>query len=192
MRDDVRELAGLAGWVPQGAYRMPWSAALRAIGIGLPSDYREFIDVFGAGEIRGDLGILDPLPRPGGVNVADGISRMVRRTTEDIGLEFRAMREESFDLCPYQVYPEAGGLLMWAGNYNGDICFWLTEGADPDRWPVIVWHRGRFPDGWSRYDMGMVEFLLLVVAGETPELADLAFQESAAPIWVPEMFGPDQ
>ncbi|MEV7783627.1 hypothetical protein [Kitasatospora sp. NPDC088351] len=187
MRDDVRRLSGLAGWrAREDAPRVSWDRAQEEAGLGFPSAYREFVDVFGAGEVRGDLGVLDPLLRPGGAAGEGGISRMVRRTTEDIGLQFRAMREESFDLCPYPVYPEAGGLLVWAGNYNGDICFWLTEGDDPDCWPVIVWHRGRFPDAWSRYDVGMVEFLLLVVAGETPELADLAFQDPSVPIWVPE------
>ncbi|MFI9162837.1 hypothetical protein [Kitasatospora aureofaciens] len=186
MRDEMRELVRLAGWKPSRMFRVPWDKAVKVAGIEFPADYREFIEIFGAGEIRGDLGILDPLPRPGGVAGADGMARMVRRTVEDIGPQFRAMREDSFDLCPYRIYPEDGGLLVWAGNYNGDFCFWLTDGGDPNRWPVVVWRRGSFPDAWSRYDMGMAEFLLLVISGENRELADLAFQDSSAPIWVPE------
>ncbi|SOB78751.1 hypothetical protein [Streptomyces sp. 1331.2] len=191
MRDAVRELVRLSGWViPQGIPEVPWDDSLGLVGIRFPADYREFIETFGSGEVRGDLGVLDPLPRPGGVTANGGMAAMVRRTAEDIGPQFRAMREESSDLCPYRIYPEAGGLLAWAGNYNGDFCFWLTEAEDPDRWPVVVWRRGRFPDAWSRYDMGMAEFLLLVIAGEDGELGDLAFQNSSAPVWVPELHAP--
>ncbi|MEU9080707.1 hypothetical protein [Kitasatospora sp. NPDC048538] len=154
------------------------------VGFDFPEDYKEFIDVFGSGEVRGDLGVLDPLPRSGGVSADDAIYGMVRRTSEDVGLQFAAMREEDFDLCPFPIYPEAGGLLVWAANYNGDFCFWLTEGADSSRWPVIVWLRGRFPNSWMRYDMGMAEFLLLVISGDDPEVADLAFRDSSAPVWV--------
>ncbi|MFD8082862.1 hypothetical protein ACFV4F_14370 [Kitasatospora sp. NPDC059722] len=187
MRTDLEDLVRLAGWTPlQGPPRVGWDAAQRAAGIELPSDYREFVDVFGSGEFRGDLGVLDPLPGPGGPAGDDGVRRMLRRTTEDVGPRFRAMREDSFDLCPYPVYPEPGGLLLWGGNYNGDHCFWLTADDDPDRWPVVLWDRGRFPDAWSRYDMGMAEFLLLVLAGETPGLADLAYRKPGVPVWVPD------
>ncbi|WP_406266022.1 hypothetical protein OH799_19440 [Nocardia sp. NBC_00881] len=39
---------------------------------------------------------------------------------------------------PFPGYPAPGGLLRWGGNYNGDMLCWLTEGEDPDDWPVVV------------------------------------------------------
>lgn len=185
MRADVARLAQLAGLnqADAGSPLVPWHRAVEAVGIEFPPDYREFIDLFGRGEIRGDLGIIDPYPNiPGGI---DGFSRMLKRTTEDIGLEFKKMRDESFDLCPYPILPEPGGLLTWGGNYNGDLCFWLTEDLDPGQWPVIVWLRGSFPNSWIRYDVGMVEFILIAISGKDSKLRDIAYVGSESRLWVP-------
>jgi hypothetical protein len=41
--------------------QVDWPAAERVLGTSLPSDYRAFMSVFGAGDI-GELGILGPVP----------------------------------------------------------------------------------------------------------------------------------
>ncbi|GAA0674251.1 hypothetical protein GCM10010193_28870 [Kitasatospora atroaurantiaca] len=41
---------------------------------------------------------------------------------------------------------------------------WLTEGDDPDRWPIVVWARG--PATTYRFETGMVEPLHAMVSGE--------------------------
>ncbi|MFJ8478366.1 hypothetical protein [Kitasatospora sp. NPDC094011] len=128
---------------------------------------------------------MTPQPLPGQPIGVGALSRKVNELIDDTGAAFKQMREDSPDLCPYPVYPEPGGLLYWASNYNGDHCFWLTEGDDPDRWPVVVWLRGEFPDGWHRYDMGMARFLLLALSGEDSTLDDLGVATSTAPVWVP-------
>lgn len=53
--------------------------------------------------------------------------------------------------------------MFWGHNATGDMYWWLTEGDDPDRWPVMMWARG--PAEIWRFDMGMVEFLANQVAG---------------------------
>ncbi|TWF90341.1 hypothetical protein [Kitasatospora viridis] len=185
-RPDVAGLAHLAGLAPATVEPLlPWDLAQDVAGIQLPADYRAFVDLFGPGELRGELGIVTPRPLPGQPIGAGALSRKVNELINDIGAAFKQMREDLPDLCPYPVYPEPGGLLYWAGNYNGDYCFWLTEGADPDRWPVVVWLRGEFPDGWHRYDMGMARFLLLALSGEDAALDDLGLATSTAPVWVP-------
>ncbi|MEU3561852.1 hypothetical protein [Kitasatospora sp. NPDC006786] len=186
-RPDVAGLAQLAGLDPAAAEPLlPWDLAQDIAGIQLPADYRAFVDLFGPGELRGELGIVTPRPLPGEPISVDALSRKVNWLTSDTGAAFKQMREDSFDLCPYPVYPEPGGLLYWASNYNGDYCFWLTEGDNPDRWPVMVWLRGEFPDGWHHYDMGMARFLLLALSGEDATLDDLGLATSTSPVWVPD------
>jgi hypothetical protein len=35
------------------------------------------------------------------------------------------------------VWPEPGGFLPVADTAHGDYLGWLTEGDDPDSWPLI-------------------------------------------------------
>ncbi|MFE3112391.1 hypothetical protein ACFXKJ_29935 [Kitasatospora indigofera] len=186
LRPDVAGLARIAGLDPVAAGPLlPWDLAEEVAGVRLPADYRAFVDLFGPGGLRGELGVVTPRPLPGRPIGVGALSRMVNGLVNGTGAAFKQMREDSPDLCPYPVHPEPGGLLPWAGNYNGDHCFWLTEGDDPDCWPVVVWLRGGFPCGWHRYDMGMARFLLLALSGEDPTLDDLGVATSTAPVRVP-------
>ncbi|MBD0676020.1 hypothetical protein [Streptomyces sp. CBMA156] len=133
-RPDVVGLARLAGLDPATAEPLlPWDLAQDVAGIRFPADYRAFVDLFGPGELRGELGVVTPRPLPGRPIGVGALSRKVNELINDTGAAFKQMREDSPDLCPYPVYPEPGGLLCWASNYYGDHCFWLTEGDDPDR-----------------------------------------------------------
>ena len=73
----------------------------------------------------------------------------------------RQLREEFPDDFPCPFYPEAGGLLEWAGTGAGDRLCWLTEG-EPDGWPTVIWN---FREGADRYDLGAADLLHAYLAG---------------------------
>ncbi len=77
---------------------------------------------------------------------------------------------ERQDECPYPVYPEPGGLLIWGNTWNADQLFWLTEG-EPDEWPVAVWYRQLAE--WDRFDGGFASFMLALVTGTYPMVEEL-------------------
>ncbi|MFC1421265.1 SMI1/KNR4 family protein [Streptacidiphilus cavernicola] len=187
MRDDVRRFAARLGIdARESGASAPWWESHRLIGIRFPSDYRDLLDAVGPGSVRGDLAIISPWPMGESSYRSGGFHVFAEYTAGQVGPAFVEMRSESPDLCPYAVYPEAGGILAWASNQNGDHCFWLTEGENPDTWPIVVWDRGRFPDDpWRRYDPGIVPFLMGVMFGEDDELADLAYPSPEVPPWVP-------
>jgi hypothetical protein len=177
-RPDIAALARLAGLNPAEAEPLlPWDAAQDIAGIRLPSDYRAFLDLFGPGELRGELAVVRPHPLPGQTLGVGAVSRMLN----SLDREAAAWPGPG----PYRFRPEPGGLLYWGANYSGDHCFWLTEGDDPDRWPVVLWLRCD-PDRWHRYDLGMARFLLLALSGEDPTLNLLGLADSTTPVWVPE------
>jgi hypothetical protein len=185
-RPDITALALLAGLDPwAGTPLLPWEQAQVVAGVRLPADYRAFVDLFGRGELRGELGIVTPRSLPGQPLGVGAVSRMINNIDKQTGTVFRQLREDPITSCPFPVYPEPGGLLHWGGNYNGDHCFWLTEGDDPDHWPVVVWLRGWLADGWHRYDMGMARFLLLALSGEDDTLNKLWAGSPDVPVWVP-------
>lgn len=170
---------------------VPWESSVGEIGLEFPGDYREFSELYGWGAVRGELSILTPLiPRgkAGWLNVDGGFSRVAEYTNQEIGRAFREMRSNSPQSYPYAIYPEPGGLLAWGRNGNSDHCFWLTKGADPDRWPVVVWSRGMRPSrAWREYDCGMVELIHRIVDGNDPYLNKLLVSATSSQRWVSRM-----
>jgi hypothetical protein len=169
---DVERLAEFVGPPSRQPESPPWAQSRHEIGFDFPSDYREFIDLYGSVRINGELSVWTPKLRPSEPGAPIGFPGFVWNTAHDGGVgDYLAGAYEDGDLteCPYPVYPAPGGLLIWGNNPNGDHCFWLTEGDDPDRWPIAIWYRQLAK--WDRFDGGVPAFLLAIVTGRY-ELAD--------------------
>jgi hypothetical protein len=144
---------------------IPWDQSASDVGLQFPAGYREFIDRYGPGVVNDELNVYAPIPdaisgRP------PGIRGFVARTTDDIGPIITDSREEWPEEYPFPMYPEPGGLLLWADSPNGGFCFWSVDGPDPDRWPIVVWVRQM--DVWQRFDGGFLNFLTAVVSRDYP------------------------
>ncbi|GHJ93803.1 hypothetical protein SNE510_33220 [Streptomyces sp. NE5-10] len=63
---------------------------------------------------------------------------------------------------PYGGYPAPGGLPRWGDTEQADAFHRLTEGDDPERWPVVA--RSDDLDSWARFDGTVTEFLHHVLA----------------------------
>jgi hypothetical protein len=123
-----------------------WSEVERSWGTAFPSDFREFIDTYGAGSIDDYLVIESPVDAD-----EQGCPSMRLSTpTED---SYRP----SSGPWPYPVRPQPGGLISWGGNIDGVAFYWSTEDPDPDRWPVVV--RERHGD-FLEFRCSMTVFLL--------------------------------
>ncbi|WBP91414.1 hypothetical protein [Kitasatospora cathayae] len=57
------------------------------------------------------------------------------------------------------MFPAAGGLLRWADSEQADQFFWLTDSADPDRWPIFAQPHDDVAAGWERFDGSTSEFI---------------------------------
>lgn len=172
MHPDVERLAEVLGPPDRQPVPAPWERSRAEIGFEFPSDYRELIDLYGSFRIYDELSVWGPNLRPDAPGAPGGFAGFVWNTTQEGGVgDYLAGAYEDGDLaeCPYPVFPAPGGLLIWGNNPNGDHCFWLTEGDDPDRWPVAIWYRQLAK--WDRFDGGVAAFLLEVVTDRYP-LAD--------------------
>ncbi|MER5182773.1 SMI1/KNR4 family protein [Streptomyces sp. NPDC002896] len=130
-----------------------WPAVERAWGVVFPSDYREFVSVYGAGtvgnaEIEGDM---------------DEETEAAREEWED-----------GFATHPEGMDPKSGGLVAWGVDAAGDVLCWFTAGADPDSWPVLLYSRRT--DRWTLYRCGMATFLCKLFQAEL-YLYPLSFPE---------------
>jgi hypothetical protein len=104
-----------------------WSDVERALGTKLPSDYKQFTELYGTVKICNYLVIHTAFP------------------WSEESLEFRLTLNQEYDAVvdgreniPFADYPTQGGLLPFGGTDSGSIFSWITEG-DPDDWGVFAW-----------------------------------------------------
>ncbi|CAG6397426.1 hypothetical protein NMG29_24900 [Streptomyces cocklensis] len=134
-------------WVPPNRDEI-----VRGYGTALPADYLWLMETYGPGEVSGYLGILPPV-RPSEIGNIFGILQSAAEMQEGVeGIE-----------PEYLVH---GGLFMWGYNPDGDSAFWSTVG-EPDGWHVVTCRRHHNFDepAWTRYDCGIVEFLVRTFQG---------------------------
>lgn len=147
-----QRLALVTGWQPgRGRRAVDWAAVEDRLGTALPSDYKELLDVFGAGGFDGFVWLVAPGPGPGGLI---GRTERRERSGDRPGGSGRYRARSLYH--PYPEFPEPGGVLAWAHSEWADFC-WLTEGGDPDAWPVVA--RGEAETEWERSGESASEFL---------------------------------
>ncbi|MEV6208807.1 SMI1/KNR4 family protein [Kitasatospora sp. NPDC051914] len=171
-------MARLRGMMPVpagGGDRVDWQAAEAALGTVFPSDYREFIELYGAGSIGDHLGVVLP--------IAPDLPGRTLPDVADHTLEARGAMQRKREGLPAGL--DESALVGWGYDDAADVLCWITVGPDPDRWPVAVWSRG--DQRWLVHEMGMVAFLVAVLAGELDEcpLSDLSLWDEPSQEFVP-------
>lgn len=143
--------------------RPEWEAAGRALGSGLPDDYRALIGTYGAGRFDDFLVVFSPF-------TADGPGNLLHERQAVLD-GYRRRRRAFPHRFPLPAHPEPGGLLPLGRTDNGDELFWLTTGH-PERWAVVTFEaRSADPE---RFPGGVVAFLVALFSG------------SERPSWLPE------
>lgn len=133
---------------PLGTFSGPWEPIEAELGVRLPDDYKNFVRLYGHGDLMTFVGIHVPVswsPYARLVQAARFISKIFK-DEEDL---------------PFPMWPSSGGLLPFGTTDFGDTLFWLTLGA-PEDWCVVV--MGRDPP--ETFDCDMTDFLARVAKGE--------------------------
>jgi hypothetical protein len=137
-----------------------WEVVERALGLGLPSDYRDFVFTYGSGLFARFYRIYNPF----------AVSKYTAfyPSVERVCAAARELKREWPREIPYPIYPEQPGLLPWGNDENGNNYYWLTDGA-PDSWLILSDEvRG---EGFKEHKCTMTEFLTKILLGELPALA---------------------
>ncbi|MEO6088625.1 MAG: SMI1/KNR4 family protein [Umezawaea sp.] len=167
----VEDILGLVT-PPSPVPPVDWSAAERRLGVGLPADYRELVDTFGAG-MFGEIRVAVPGAREPTFDLA-GLA---------LGVHEVAVRTRLSPRAPY--FPEPGGLLPWAFTSTGRIFSWAQVHDDPDRWPVVMTSSGS--GGLNRFLMPASAVLLGHLAGAGGPLAVIRRSDVGPPVFVPAL-----
>ncbi|MFD7986771.1 SMI1/KNR4 family protein [Kitasatospora indigofera] len=135
-----------------------WEELTRTTGLRLPADYRDFVTLYGGGELDEYLGISTP--PVAGSPYGDLVD----------GLDFDPREEPAVLAGTAPKDLEEGRLLPFAGSANSDVVFWLCDSQDPDSWDVVVFKRQPLygEDRWVRFEAGLGDFLLGTLCGTLP------------------------
>jgi hypothetical protein len=148
-----------------------WAAVESGLGVTLPRDYKQFISEYGAGSIDEYLVVYSPFWSES--SLAHELARLQHAY-------HYLVASLGYFPVPYPIFPEVGGLLPWGSTANGDVCSWITDQGDPDRWPILI------DDGegsWERLDMSMTA---MIYAGIREELdSSLMLFPSPEPEFLP-------
>jgi hypothetical protein len=128
-----------------------WPATEAELRLPLPSDYRAFIDRYGAGSVDDVIHIYHPTT---GLVLPEQAERHLRLARED--------RDEDPEAYPYPLWPEPGGLFPFARTMDRCYFYWRTTDADPDGWSTALTEAHY---DWWEHPTGMAAFLVDVLAG---------------------------
>jgi hypothetical protein len=121
--NEVPVLREMIGKPSSRVARVDWGAVHAQLGFNLPADYREFIDVFGAGQF-GNIRIA----APGAPGEMDLFALMLRK--------YRLIRGVIQIGASPPLFPEPGGTVCWGETADGWTCGWAPVGDNPDEWTV--------------------------------------------------------
>jgi hypothetical protein len=125
--------AGTASLVPAP----DWAAVESRLGTHLPNDYKRLVETFGC----------------------DGLFDAFFHVFSPEKLIWHTEVYAEDDLAPgeeHPPFPGPGGLIPWSSNEHQETFFWITEGPDPDGWPVYAVDS---LDQGSRFECTATEFL---------------------------------
>ncbi|MFE3261827.1 hypothetical protein ACFXPS_41820 [Nocardia sp. NPDC059091] len=151
----------------------PWAEVEHAMGMALPTDYRDFIDLYGDGRINGALSVFFPARRAG-----------PHRSLTVLADNTAGLRDNGFfdEFDCRRI--DSSNLLLWGQTLAGDLLFWSIEDENPDEWVTSVFlQRAGAHHCWRRFDCGMVEFLIGGVEGHLPTARELIGSRSGGTRW---------
>jgi hypothetical protein len=173
VHSSVRELLQIMPADHGADEQLDWAMVEESLGVRLPSDYKSFMAVYGAGSIGDDgLGVLAPLPVD--------YPQWDPESIQDYTPTMRDIWEFEGGVPGVSLGSEA--VLAWGVGANANDLGWLMSDPDPDNWPVIAARRHGTPY-WAMFDCGMVDFIRRLMLGEFDEcpLSDASLWRRPSP-----------
>ena len=138
-----------------------WTSVESRLGTTLPEDYKQLINLYGAGSFGGYVCPLTPFAPDMGTGSRFSLYRAV--TALKIIEPFQQEAPEDFQ--PFPVYPAVGGLLPWGWECSdAGLQCWRTEG-NANSWSNVI-----LDSDWSaeyhEYPVSVTNFLVKWLTGQ--------------------------
>lgn len=150
----VDRLMAAVGERPRGL-AVDWSAIESRMGTTLPSDYKEFCEVFGGGYFSEFLNVY--------ACAGEADSELVNTYEGNWQIAEEGESGRNYYL-PHGLFrpKRQAGLLQWGASIGGDEFAWLADpSVSPDSWPVLARDDAQYA---QRFEMSMSEFVYRMVA----------------------------
>lgn len=136
-----------------------WPEVELSVGTELPPDYKDLINLYGAGGFLNSLSVATPFNDDNTLASPDNLSFYL-----DLLLKtYEEMHERFPEECPFPPYPQADGLFPIAGDDNANTIFWKTSGR-PENWTIVIYDDDFFC--WEHYDLPLTGFLYSWLSGQ--------------------------
>lgn len=154
MTNALARLRAIAS-APSEPRRTDWEGVERALGLVLPSDYKELIHVYGGSNWDDYLYVLEP----GCPNENYDLIEWVANRAEDLEGLWEIEKK------PPELEAKGSRVIPWATTDNGECLYWLVRpGLEPDQWTVMVNEaRGA---RWEHFDVACTRFLAASLDGQ--------------------------
>lgn len=130
-----------------------WGRITSKFGFPLPTDYMQFVDLYGSGEIGGWLTVFNPFSKNPNISFVEQFFYVLSSISE--------IKKEFPESCPYPLLFEPEGLLPWGISIDGDIYCWSTTGSS-GKWKIVIIGRHSEPE---EFQYSFSEFLSGVIKG---------------------------
>ncbi|MEU0741863.1 SMI1/KNR4 family protein [Streptomyces sp. NPDC006134] len=155
MKSHLPSLAQVLPCPTEPPERSNWQEAEEILQTSLPSDFKDLIDVYGAGLIDDYL----LLAAPGCPNDVYDLIKLTNERTE----ANRSLWE--FEDAPIEMQDEGNRLICWATTDNGEYLYWLVQpDDDPEKRCLML--NDASGETWERFDMTVTQFLAAVLTGD--------------------------
>ncbi|MEV0373918.1 SMI1/KNR4 family protein [Streptomyces sp. NPDC050636] len=140
---------------PSAPRKKDWESVEQALGVELPSDYKELIQAYGGSNWDDYLNLLEPGCRNEHYDLIEWYEQQAE-ALEDLW---------EFERKPTELAENGTRVIPWATTDNGECLYWLVRpGENSDQWTVMVNEaRG---DRWKHFPITCTEFLVSVLTGE--------------------------
>ncbi|MBW5894509.1 SMI1/KNR4 family protein [Pectobacterium polaris] len=99
--------------------------------LSFPSDYIEFISIYGTGRIADFLAIFNPFTQNHDLDFFEQKKLIIE--------DFKYLNNEYPEFFTYKLYPEINGLLPIGVTDNGDYIFWVVSDLkNSDTWGTAI------------------------------------------------------
>ena len=130
-----------------------WGRITSKFGAPLPTDYMQYVELYGSGEIGGWLTVFNPFSKNPNISLIEQFFHVLSGISE--------LKKEFPESYPYPLLFEPGGLLPWGINIDGDIYCWSTTGSS-GKWKIII--IGRHSEA-EEFQYSFSEFLSEAIKG---------------------------
>jgi hypothetical protein len=124
------DIAGLVGLDDRHRGEIPWAQLEGALGFEFPADFKEFVETFPPGLLRGSFFVFHP--HHADLDFVD--------TFRVVGSSFHGLVETDGESVhfPHDFYPARGGLIPWADFDTEVVLCWNPVGHNSDKWPIVA------------------------------------------------------